>query len=256
MPLAELRDPSIVAVRAYRLIDGRIDGEGSLATLDGPIARGDEQWTAPEGSWYVSILFTQPQPFGAMNPLYGQKVIEHYFEPFEHHSAGAMGDVVTNFFQDELTFGGSMPYWCERLPEEFRHRKGYDPTPERPRYSPTWGRGRKKSASTITTSRWCRWKRPISSRFSSGASRRRRVRPRSMFAGRPGQRRDALRRLLSDAAVVSGSRDRPDARTDPRQGLRVDRPALRPAAGMAGEAITARDGVFGRKTSETGTGRP
>lgn len=126
--LAKLRADDIVAAAAYRL-DGDRLVPGSAVALEA-LSKTDERWKVPEGTWTVSILKTEPQPFGALNPLYAQKVIEHYFARFEKHSKGLLGQAVNYFFQDELTFGGSMPYWSPDFLQQFQAQKGYDLLPE------------------------------------------------------------------------------------------------------------------------------
>jgi hypothetical protein len=124
-----LHDKNAVSVRAYRMINGNIDQESAVDLL-GLYREGQDAWKATEDDWYVSILYTEKQPFGAMNPLYAQKVLEYYFREFEKHDNGKFGETVNYFFQDELTFGGSMPYWSPDLPERFRQEKGYNLLPE------------------------------------------------------------------------------------------------------------------------------
>ncbi|MHC4474844.1 MAG: glycosyl hydrolase [Planctomycetota bacterium] len=127
--LAAVKDVNVVGAAAYRVVEGKLDA-GSGIDLRALANKGLQSWHVPEGRWYVSIVYTKPQAFGALNPLYGQKVIEHYFERFEHHSRGLMGKAVDYFFQDELTFGGSMPYWSPSLAAAFQKAKGYDLLPE------------------------------------------------------------------------------------------------------------------------------
>jgi hypothetical protein len=127
--LEQVKDGNVVGSTAYHVVQGKLD-PSSAVDLRGLAEAGTKMWKVPKGTWYVSILYTKVQPFGAMNPLYAQKVIEQYFEEFERHSKGLMGEVVDYFFQDELTFGGSMPYWSPTLPAEFRKLKGYDILPE------------------------------------------------------------------------------------------------------------------------------
>lgn len=126
--LTPLRAAETVAAAAYRLDGDRLLPESVVAL--GALAKTSQRWRVPEGTWTVSILFTEPQPFGALNPLYAQKVIEHYFARFEKHSKGLLGQAVNYFFQDELTFGGSMPYWSPDFLERFQEQKGYDLRPE------------------------------------------------------------------------------------------------------------------------------
>lgn len=127
--LDSVRDPSIVNASAYRVTEGQLD-PASRINLSAMAVSGETVWIDLEGEWEISILHTEPQPFGALNPEYAQRVIEFYFERFEKHSKGQLGKAVNYFFQDELTFGGSMPYWAENLPAEFERRKGYDLLPE------------------------------------------------------------------------------------------------------------------------------
>jgi len=127
--LQPVKDSNVIGSTAYHVVEGKLDPSSAIDLCT--LAETDAQaWEVPEGTWYVSIVHTKFQPFGALNPLYAQKVIEHYFDCFEHHSKGLMGKAVNYFFQDELTFGGSMPYWSPNLPLEFRKLKGYDLLPE------------------------------------------------------------------------------------------------------------------------------
>jgi hypothetical protein len=127
--LETIKDSNIVAAAAYRLVGEKLDPSSAIDLLALSDKRTD-RWKVPQGKWYVSVVYTKPQPFGAMNPLYAQKVIEHYFEQFNRHSKGQMGKAVDYFFQDELTFGGRMPYWCPDFPREFKRRKDYALLPE------------------------------------------------------------------------------------------------------------------------------
>ncbi|MHC4646726.1 MAG: glycosyl hydrolase [Planctomycetota bacterium] len=127
--LEEVKDSNVVGSTAYRVVREKLD-PCSAIDLRALAGKDLQVWEVPEGTWYISILYTEIQPFGPMNPVYAQKVIEHYFERFEQHSKGLMGKAVDYFFQDELTFGGSMPYWSPNLPAEFQRLKGYDLLPE------------------------------------------------------------------------------------------------------------------------------
>lgn len=127
--LKSVKDSNMVGSTAYRIVEGKLDPSSAL-DLRALTMTDSQVWEVPEGRWYVSIVYTKLQPFGALNPLYAEKVIEHYFDKFERHSKGLMGKAVNYFFQDELTFGGSMPYWSPNLPVEFQKLKGYDLLPE------------------------------------------------------------------------------------------------------------------------------
>ncbi|MFH1195117.1 MAG: glycosyl hydrolase [bacterium] len=123
--LQKVIDKNIVDAVAYRMNGEKIDASNSV-NLSSLQKNGNAVWQVPEGNWYVSILYTELQPYGAMNSLYSQKMIEYYFEKFKKHSKDQLGKAVNFFHQDELTFGGSMPYWSSDLPAQFVKSKGYD----------------------------------------------------------------------------------------------------------------------------------
>jgi hypothetical protein len=127
--LQQITGTNILDAVAFQMQNKKIRPNDSVH-LSAMAKTGKTTWQVPEGDWYVSILYTEHQPYGAMNPLYAQKVIEYYFENFEKHSKGLLGKTVNFFHQDELTFGGTMPYWSRELPDEFRRQKGYDLLPE------------------------------------------------------------------------------------------------------------------------------
>jgi hypothetical protein len=127
--LKQLIDSNIIDAVAYKMIEGKPDSKNYINLLS-LLKSGDAVWAVPVNDWYISILYTEIQPYGEMNPLYSEKVIEYYFDKFEKHSKGQLGKAINFFHQDELTFGGSMPYWSKKLPDEFRKIKGYDIIPE------------------------------------------------------------------------------------------------------------------------------
>ena len=120
---------SIVSIVAYRSDQ---NGLNTLSKIDllSLAKKGAVEWTVPDGNWYISTLYTGRLPYGVLNPLYAKNVISAYFDKFDQHSKGQMGKAVNFFFQDELSFGGTMPYWSKELPERFLKQKGYDIIPE------------------------------------------------------------------------------------------------------------------------------
>jgi len=113
---------------AYPLDRGAANREGAM-DLFGFVHNGCLQWTAPAGQWLVSLIWLAPTAFDPMHPQSGRKVIERLYAPFEEHCLGELGKTIPIFFQDELDFGCRMPMWSDRLPEEFRRRKGYELLP-------------------------------------------------------------------------------------------------------------------------------
>jgi len=96
----------------------------SLDVIDGNLA-----WQAPPGEWLVAVVFVRPAAFDPMHPEAGRKVIERFFSPFERECGAELGVTLDLFFQDELDFGGRMPFWSAELLDEFLRRKDYDAAP-------------------------------------------------------------------------------------------------------------------------------
>lgn len=101
------------------LFDGRIP-------LSGSVVDGELVWRTPSGDWFVSMVFTRLCPFDPMHPEAGSRAIERLYSPFERECPDHFGTTLDLFFQDELDFGGRMPFWSNQLLEAFAAKQGYD----------------------------------------------------------------------------------------------------------------------------------
>jgi hypothetical protein len=83
-------------------------------------------WNVPTGTWLMALVFARVTPFDPLHPDSGRLAIERLYAPFERECPGEIGRTLKVFFQDELDFGSSMPFWSNRLREAFQVRHGYD----------------------------------------------------------------------------------------------------------------------------------
>lgn len=113
---------------AYPLNDGIAD-QAAAVDLSAKVQGGNLQWQAAPGEWLIVLVFVSPAPFDPMHPEAGRKVIERFFSPFERECGAELGVTLDLFFQDELDFGGRMPFWSGELLAEFQRRVGYDAGP-------------------------------------------------------------------------------------------------------------------------------
>jgi len=114
-----------VGAWAYPLKGGIAHPNNSL-DLTASIEKGVLDWNAPQGSWFVALVFVRPGPFDPMHPQSGRLAIDRLYAPFEHECPGEVGRTLKVFFQDELDFGSRMPFWSEHLRGAFTSRQGYD----------------------------------------------------------------------------------------------------------------------------------
>jgi hypothetical protein len=118
--------PDQFAVRAYRVVDGRLQRGGvDLAPF---VQNGNVTWTAPEGEWEIWRFqaVRQPGTFNPLRPGAGQTIIDGFFQKFQDHNPGKSAKGVNYFFNDELHIGMDKFAWQPDFAAEFRQRKGYD----------------------------------------------------------------------------------------------------------------------------------
>lgn len=89
-------------------------------------------WTPQTGEWEViEVSYKKKQDsHDAMNPLFGQKIIEKYYQRFEDKLPGRMGNGFNIFDHDEEGwFWIDGPVWNDYFAEAFNKRHGYDIKP-------------------------------------------------------------------------------------------------------------------------------
>lgn len=120
----------VVAAYAYPLRGG-VAQVGEAVNVSGYAGDGVLAWTVPEGDdpWLVHLCWCRPSAFDPLHAEAGARVIERFYAPFEREVGDHLGKTLPVSFQDELDFGGAMPRWSRRLPEEFVRRKGYELEP-------------------------------------------------------------------------------------------------------------------------------
>lgn len=116
----------VLAAFAYPVRGGRAVAEAAVE-LTGSVVAGELTWRAPatEREWLLSLVWVRPTHFDPLHPESGRLVIERFYAPFEREVGEHLGTTLPISFQDELSFGGSMPRWSRVLPVEFLARKGY-----------------------------------------------------------------------------------------------------------------------------------
>ncbi len=117
-----------VGAWAYPVADGRADHAGAV-DLRGALRGSVLEWSAPAGEWLVSLVFVRPNPFDPLHPESGKAVIARFYSMFEREIGPHLGATFPLSFQDELDFGGTMPFWSRVVPGEFLARKAYDLEP-------------------------------------------------------------------------------------------------------------------------------
>ncbi len=128
----ELPEGTLCAT-AYRVEDGAIVPGSATPLPLVPGARTVEARLGP-GEWEAVIVRRRvvPTSVDPINPKLGPMVIDTFFRRFEDHLPGQAGKGLDFFFSDELTFGVGGRLWNDRVPAEFRRRKGYDLLPVLP----------------------------------------------------------------------------------------------------------------------------
>lgn len=115
----------IVGAWAYPVAD-EIPQPAAAIDLTSFIQEGALLWNVPQGNWLVVLVFVRLAAFDPMHPSSGDLVIESLYAPFVRECPGEVGRTLKLFFQDELDFGSSMPFWSEHLRAAFQLHQGYD----------------------------------------------------------------------------------------------------------------------------------
>ncbi len=114
-----------VGAWAYPLREGIAQSDG-VEDLTSKVQGGQLSWNASAGNWLVVLVFFRPSGFDPMHPESGRLAIESLYAPFERECPGEVGRTLKVFFQDELDFGSTMPFWSNHLRSAFQASKGYD----------------------------------------------------------------------------------------------------------------------------------
>ncbi len=118
-------------VVARSLGRNRIDGT-SLELVTPRATGGTLNWTAPKGSWAVSIFSLQPGTgfdggyVDLLNPEAVRLYTELYYEEFYRRFGSDFGKTIRYSFADHEGDDGYRIAWTPALFEEFAGRKGYD----------------------------------------------------------------------------------------------------------------------------------
>ncbi|MCX6926054.1 MAG: glycosyl hydrolase, partial [Verrucomicrobia bacterium] len=115
----------VIGAWAYPLATG-VPQPAEAIDLTSFIRKGTLVWNAPESGWLAALVFVRLATFDPMNPESGHLAIERLYAPFDRECPGEVGHTLKLFFQDELDFGSSMPFWSEHLRAAFQSRQGYD----------------------------------------------------------------------------------------------------------------------------------
>ena len=118
----------MVCAWVYPVHEGVPDVDGRIALGD-CVHDGVLEWCAPDGDWFVALVFARLSLFDPMHPEAGTRAIGKLYAPFERECPEDFGKTLNLFFQDELDFGGRMPFWSGQLFEFFAAMKGYDLLP-------------------------------------------------------------------------------------------------------------------------------
>lgn len=123
--LAAEQGTLVVGAWAYPVRGGTPDVDGRIS-LGERVNDGVMEWSAPDGEWFVALVFARLSLFDPMHPEAGARAIDRLYAPFERECPDHFGTTLDLFFQDELDFGGRMPFWSNQLFEAFVAMKGYD----------------------------------------------------------------------------------------------------------------------------------
>ena len=123
--LAAEKGALVVGAWAYPIRGGTPDVDGRIS-LGERVNDGVMEWSAPDGEWFVALVFARLSLFDPMHPEAGGRAIDRLYAPFERECPDHFGTTLDLFFQDELDFGGRMPFWSNQLFEAFVAMKGYD----------------------------------------------------------------------------------------------------------------------------------
>ena len=124
--------PDVQAVLAARWLgNDRIDGASLTSIASGAGGR-ELNWSAPEGSWVVSIFSLQPGTgfdggyVDLLNPEAVKLFTELYYDEFYKRFGGDFGKTIRYAFADHEGDDGYKIAWTPALFDEFSRRKGYD----------------------------------------------------------------------------------------------------------------------------------
>ncbi|QHW31346.1 hypothetical protein GZH47_11150 [Paenibacillus rhizovicinus] len=83
-------------------------------------------WRPEADEWTVLTVRAERIRFDPMNRQATEAIIGTLYAVFDRPESGArLGGTLDYFFQDELSFGGEMPYWNDKFEEAFREQTGY-----------------------------------------------------------------------------------------------------------------------------------
>lgn len=86
----------------------------------------NETFTAEQDGWSVSVITYVREGVNAFDKRYAEEIIAVWLAPFEKANPGQMGKSVNYFFQDEVDFHLTPPYFTPELLSLFREQKGYE----------------------------------------------------------------------------------------------------------------------------------
>ena len=131
------QDEEVILLKAAPIDRGRLDLERAVDLLK---PRAVQQWTAPAGNWRIvryatsyTRMMVKRATVGAEGWVldhYSRKAMETHFREVGEKLARATKGKTRCFFSDSWEVFGSN--WTERLPEEFRRRRGYELLPYLP----------------------------------------------------------------------------------------------------------------------------
>jgi len=124
--------PDVQAVLVARWLgSNRIDG-ASLKTITPGAAATDLVWSAPEGTWVVSVFSLQPGTgfdggyVDLLNPEAVKLFKSIYYDEFTRRFGGDFGKTIRYSFADHEGDDGYRIAWTPALFDEFSRQKGYD----------------------------------------------------------------------------------------------------------------------------------
>ena len=130
-------EDKLIAVVVGKVVDGVIDAE-SLRDVSEQVHDRQITWDAPEGTWRVMAFWsTNPESSNAVNHI-DKSAMTRYVETLGGKFTAALGEPlgasIESLFGDsfEVPVHRNGMYWADRVPEEFRARKGYNLVPNLP----------------------------------------------------------------------------------------------------------------------------
>lgn len=120
----------VLSVQAFPM--EKTNEQSTTIDLLAEAKNGKLNWTPLTGDWEVIEVGykIKPDSHDAMNPKFGQKIIEKYYQRFEDQLPGRMGQGFNIFDHDEEGwFWIDGPVWNEYFADAFMKRHGYDIKP-------------------------------------------------------------------------------------------------------------------------------